>query len=441
MPRNGAGTYTLPGTYEAISGETILATQHNDPLEDLEQDANTVRPIVAGGTAAATAIAANDALNTTSVNLASSATVDLSTATGTIVNITGTTTITALGTVASGAERVLVFAAILTLTHNATSLILPGAANITTAAGDVATMRSKGSGNWVCVSYQRASGGMISNTLTSPTLVTPTVTDTLTVTSTDAGATAGPVVDLYRDSASPADSDLLAVIQANGRDSAANKQLYASIQAILSDEGTGSEDGIWQFLTAVAGTVAARLNIGAGIYTEGVTGGDKGAGTVNATAYYAAGTLLTGAPDAVMEDQKASATAGGTFTSGAWQTRDLNTEVRDASALVSIAANAFTPTVAGWVEWSAPASNVGQHKTRLFNVTDTTVAGVGSSEQSAGSADTQTRSVGGAPVVAGKAYRIEHQSSGTVATNGFGRASGFASTVEVYTIVKFWRTA
>ncbi|TIP43670.1 hypothetical protein [Mesorhizobium sp.] len=150
---------------------------------------------------------------------------------------------------------------------------------------------------------------------------------------------------------------------------------------------------------------------------------------------------ITGAPDAVLEDQKASATEGGTFTSGAWRTRDLNTEVRDPSSLVSIAANEFTPTVAGWVEWTAPASNVGQHKTRLFNVTDATVAGVGSSEHSAGSADTATRSVGGAPVVAGKAYRIEHQCSSTAATLGFGRASGFATTVEVYTRVQFWRTA
>lgn len=150
---------------------------------------------------------------------------------------------------------------------------------------------------------------------------------------------------------------------------------------------------------------------------------------------------ITGAPDAVLEDQKASATEGGTFTSGAWRTRDLNTEVRDPSSLVSIAANEFTPTVAGWVDWSAPASNVGQHKTRLFNVTDATVAGVGSSEQSAGSADTATRSVGGAPVVAGKAYRIEHQCSSTAATLGFGRAAGFATTVEVYTRVQFWRTA
>jgi hypothetical protein len=430
MPRAG-GIYSAPPGTTAAPNTTIESAKYNALVADLVDDANNARPVAAGGSGSTTAVGGNDNFNTYSSDMLSAATVNLANATGTIVNITGTVTITALGTVVAGAERVLIFAGILTLTHNASSLILPTGANITTAAGDVATMRSKGGGNWVCVGYQRANG--------KPLVVN--ADDTFTVTSTDAGATAGPVVDLYRDSASPADSDLLAVIQANGRDSAANKQLYASIQAILNDEGTGSEDGIWQFLTAVAGTVAARLNIGAGIYTEGVTGGDKGTGTVNADAYYAGGVRLTAAPDAVMEDQKASATDGGTFTQGAWQTRVLNTEVRDASSLVSIAANAFTPTVAGWVEWSAPARNVGAHKTRLFNVTDTTVAGVGSSEDASGSSDAVTRSVGGGPVVAGKAYRIEHQCASTTATVGFGQAVGFASTVEIYTRVNFWRTA
>jgi hypothetical protein len=53
---------------------------------------------------------------------------------------------------------VLIFSGVLTLTHNGTSLILPGAGNITTAAGDVAVMLSLGSGNWRCIDYQRASG-------------------------------------------------------------------------------------------------------------------------------------------------------------------------------------------------------------------------------------------------------------------------------------------
>jgi hypothetical protein len=53
---------------------------------------------------------------------------------------------------------ILVFAGALTFTHNATSLILPGAANITTAAGDVAWMESLGSGNWRCLVYMPAAG-------------------------------------------------------------------------------------------------------------------------------------------------------------------------------------------------------------------------------------------------------------------------------------------
>lgn len=74
------------------------------------------------------------------------------------ITISGTTTITAFDTIASGAVRRLVFSGILTLTHNGTSLILPTAANITTAAGDVAVFVSLGSGNWRCVDYERASG-------------------------------------------------------------------------------------------------------------------------------------------------------------------------------------------------------------------------------------------------------------------------------------------
>lgn len=91
-------------------------------------------------------------------DIASAGSIDIGAATGDLVHITGTTTITALGTANQGTERTLVFDGALTLTHNATSLILPGGANIVTAAGDVARMRSEGSGNWRCVGYQRASG-------------------------------------------------------------------------------------------------------------------------------------------------------------------------------------------------------------------------------------------------------------------------------------------
>lgn len=94
-------------------------------------------------------------------NIASAATTDIGAATGNFVHITGTTTITALGTVQAGTRRVVTFDGVLTLTYNATSLILPGSANIITEADDCAIFESEGSGNWRCVSYQRKSGGPV----------------------------------------------------------------------------------------------------------------------------------------------------------------------------------------------------------------------------------------------------------------------------------------
>lgn len=155
MSRAG-GVYSAPPGTKGAPNTTIESAKYNALVDDLVADANAARPVTAGGSGSATAVGGNDNFSTASTDMASAATVNLANATGTLVNITGTVTITALGTVGAGAERDLVFAGILTFTHNATSLILPGAANITTAAGDVARMRSLGGGNWRCVSYTRA---------------------------------------------------------------------------------------------------------------------------------------------------------------------------------------------------------------------------------------------------------------------------------------------
>jgi hypothetical protein len=82
-------------------------------------------------------------------------TINLNTTTGNRVHITGTTAITAV-TLTRG-PRTLIFDGILTLTHNATTNNLPGAANITTAAGDRAIYESDGTTVY-CVSYIKANG-------------------------------------------------------------------------------------------------------------------------------------------------------------------------------------------------------------------------------------------------------------------------------------------
>lgn len=92
--------------------------------------------------------------NFASDTIASATTTDLGSKAAHYLTISGTTTITGLGTVKAGTLKFVRFSGALTLTHNGTSLILPGAANITTVAGDTAVFVSEGSGNWRCLDYK-----------------------------------------------------------------------------------------------------------------------------------------------------------------------------------------------------------------------------------------------------------------------------------------------
>lgn len=103
-------------------------------------------------------------------DIPSASSIDLGAATGPVVAITGTTTITSFGTAAAGITRHVIASGAFTLTHNATSLILPTSANITTAAGDTFWAVSLGSGNWRVTSYQKFDGHALVETA-APTQV------------------------------------------------------------------------------------------------------------------------------------------------------------------------------------------------------------------------------------------------------------------------------
>jgi hypothetical protein len=93
----------------------------------------------------------------TEAAVTAASTTDLGAVASARVVINGTTTITSFGT-GGNKLRFLRFAGSLTLTHNATTLILPGGANIATQAGDTAIAMSDGSGNWRVRAYSRADG-------------------------------------------------------------------------------------------------------------------------------------------------------------------------------------------------------------------------------------------------------------------------------------------
>lgn len=84
-------------------------------------------------------------------DIASATTLNLDTATGNLVDVTGTTTITAI-TLSQGRARWVRFTGALTLTHGA-SLVLPGAVSITTAAGDYALFMGYASSVVRCAAY------------------------------------------------------------------------------------------------------------------------------------------------------------------------------------------------------------------------------------------------------------------------------------------------
>lgn len=101
--------------------------------------------------------------------------------------ITSTTAITAFAftTDKAGRTAIIRFNTVRTLTHNATSLILPTAANITTAVGDICQIQSLGSGNFRVNFYERANGGDLALTTTAEYL---TGTDTVKSVTADAAA-------------------------------------------------------------------------------------------------------------------------------------------------------------------------------------------------------------------------------------------------------------
>lgn len=93
-----------------------------------------------------------------SSSIAAASSVDVSASDGESVLITGTGTIDSLGTGFNGCLRELRFEDACTLTHSA-DLSLPGADDITTAAGDIYTFRCTASGTWTLVSSRTASSG------------------------------------------------------------------------------------------------------------------------------------------------------------------------------------------------------------------------------------------------------------------------------------------
>ncbi|PBB21131.1 DUF2793 domain-containing protein [Mesorhizobium sp. WSM4313] len=138
--------------------------------------ATTIETLTGTDTAKAVTPDALAALWEKGANVASSGAISLGE--GGLFHITGTTTVTDIdwATAKDGRVAILIFDGVLTLTHNATTLKLPGGANITTAAGDRAIFVQDNSDNVICIAYIRADGTQLISTPYDVMMFCPGVT-------------------------------------------------------------------------------------------------------------------------------------------------------------------------------------------------------------------------------------------------------------------------
>ncbi len=164
---NGTGREVGTGVYTS-AGTTLTRTPTNST------NSNAAVNLSGSAQVAVTALVAqivnktgdtlSGALNwSTAVTVASATSTAIGAAAGNCIIISGTATVTSFDSIAQGASRFVRATGAFTLTHNGTSLVLPGAANIVAASGDWFIAVSDGSGNWRVPFYQKATGKAIIN--------------------------------------------------------------------------------------------------------------------------------------------------------------------------------------------------------------------------------------------------------------------------------------
>jgi len=140
---------------------------------------------------------------------------------------------------------------------------------------------------------------------------------------------------------------------------------------------------------------------------------------------------------AYIKDIKSSGTHAGTFTSGSFFTRDINSISGD-SSFASVASNQFTLAPGIYdIKAHAPALAVDTHKAILRNVTDSTDDIIGTAMYaSSGDFGFSVSAVEGRiSLTSAKVFEIQHRCTTTRAPNGLGTASSYGLD-EVYTTIK-----
>ena len=145
---------------------------------------------------------------------------------------------------------------------------------------------------------------------------------------------------------------------------------------------------------------------------------------------------------AIICDQKSQGTTGGTPpNTTAYNTRDLNTELADADGIVSISSNQFTLQAGTYLlRASVPAYKPERSQALIYNVTDSSVTGVGTGEYGPLTYAHTIRSivVCRTTISGAKVFEVRHRVGNADASFGFGVDANMGQ-AEIYTIVEIFK--
>jgi len=143
-----------------------------------------------------------------------------------------------------------------------------------------------------------------------------------------------------------------------------------------------------------------------------------------------------------VQDQKGAGTAGGTFTTGAWRTRVLNTVVVNNITGASLSANQITlPAGRYFISAKCPGFAVNTHCSRVQSTapTATTLATGSVAYASGNSTTTDTFLDAILDLATDSTIELQHVCSGTKETDGFGVGGNLGQAYNVFASIKIWR--
>ena len=236
-------------------------------------------------------------------------------------------------------------------------------------------------------------------------------------------------------------SDIL--VTRNTSDTLSNKNLVNNtVYHIDNSDVTkrlnfNTSDAVSNSTITIKGSQTANRTITLPDATTTLVGIDVNQTLTNKTISAAQNTLILSSDDInnkvwVFRDEKVVGTNGGDFVSGSWVQRNLNALGYTSGSDASLGTNEFTCSEGKYlIRCQAVARDVGINQIRLFNSTDSIIAGTGLIAQANSSDICTTNLECIIDIASDKTFRLEHRCARTRIGDGLGIATGWGT--EVYT--------